>query len=121
MVTFLRPTNDGMVMCGCLDNSCWKNPKYQKRIGIHNDRRWAIYETVNAGLEKNRHYVPSKKCLASMEDIADQITYWKEKVDVLEDKLKKDVKSGSEHQSYMAVVIAVVIRLILGIKYWTCK
>ena len=22
----LKATNDGMVMCGCLDNSCWKNP-----------------------------------------------------------------------------------------------
>ena len=116
----LKATSDGMVACGCLDNSCWKNPKYEKRIDIHNDRRWAIYETVNVGLEKNGHYVPSKKCQASMKDIADRITYWKEKVDVLEDELKKDVKSGSKHQSYIAVVIAVLC-LIVGIIFCTCK
>jgi S1-C subfamily serine protease len=89
---FLEAT--GKVMCGCSDNACWSNPLYEKRLGVHNDRRWAIYKTMNKTPEKNIDHVPSKKSLASMEDIAGQIVYWKRQVGTLtteKEKLKSSL------------------------------
>ncbi len=130
----LEPTKEGKVMCGCAENACRRNRCYQKRFGEDNDRRWAIYERMNKNPEQNVHYVPSKESLASMKDIAGEITYWKKKVDILEREkeglvsLKNDAvyqihywkekannlrieKAGlvSEYKSYMAIGIAVAV------------
>ncbi len=102
----LESTKEGKVMCGCAENACRRNPFYQKRFGEDNDRRWAIYERVNRNPEQNVHYVPSKESLASMENIAGEITYWKQKGDILR---REKEELASEYKLYTSIVLALVL------------
>ena len=131
---FLRRTKDGKVMCGCSENSCRRNPAYQKRFGEDNDRRWAVYKRMSRNPDKSRHYIPSEESLALMKNIAGEITYWKRQEDIVRREKEKLVSSVddiahanyywkqkadilriekeklvSEYKSIIAIVIAVAI------------
>ena len=65
----LENTEEGKVMCGCVGYFCWRKTNYNSRFGEDNDRRWAIYKTMNGKIGNSGHYVLSKELLAVMYDI----------------------------------------------------
>ena len=111
----LENTEEGKVMCGCAGNFCWRKTNYNSRFGEDNDRRWAIYKTMNGKIGNSGHFVPSKESLAVMEDIAGEINYWKKKTNILEEEMER---FKSENQSYYGVGIAVILFVGTSVVIW---
>ena len=97
---------EGKVMCGCADNSCRSKQFYHRRIGEDNDRRWAIYKTMNGKIGNSGYFKPSDESLAVMENIAGEVEYWKNKTDILEEEMER---FKSEYDLYYRVRIAVIL------------
>ena len=108
-------TEEGKVMCGCAGNFCRNKTNYHRRSGEDNDRRWAIYKTMNRKIENSGYYEPSKESLASMENIAGEINYWKKKTNILEEEMER---LKSEHHFYYGVGIAVILCVGTSVVIW---
>ena len=111
----LEHTKEGKVMCGCANNLCRNKQFYHRRIGEDNDRRWAIYKTMNRKIGNSGYFKPSSESLAVMEDIAGEINYWKKKTNILEEEMER---FKSENQSYYGVGIAVILCVGTSVVIW---
>ena len=59
------PHEEGMVMCGCTENTCNKRKYYEKNGGKGKERRWAIYKRLGG-----TYYVPSEESLTLLKEVA---------------------------------------------------
>ena len=111
----LEHTKEGKVMCGCADNSCRNKQFYHRRIGEDNDRRWAIYKTMNRKIGNSEHFKPSGESIAMMENIAGEINYWKKKTNILEEEMEQ---FKSEQHWYYGARVAVILCIGTIVVIW---
>ena len=93
-----QETEDDKVTCGCPENPCRRNQRYnEQRFGENKDRRWAIYERESRFGETATHYEKSRECISTMQVLLMEIYY--------------------VHKTYLTIIAAVIFLVIITFVY----
>ena len=133
-----QETEDGKVVCECLENPSRRNQRYECERGFGKDEDcwWVIYQRARKSGEKMGNCEASKKCFPPMQELASEMYYWKKKAvnclifmkmkaDMIDHcwQMKDEIRNRkeSEYKKYLAIVAAVIFLVFSGLVYYVCE